>query len=86
MGWLVISEDRAIVGGDQAGDHVETGGLAGPVGAQQARHFAAGEVQADALDHRASTERLADAVDDQAFTSVLLGSGGGNVQRGGVHH
>ncbi len=37
---LAVQVDRAVVGGDQAGDHVEAGGLAGAVGAKQARHLA----------------------------------------------
>ena len=34
-----------VVGGDQADDHVEAGGLAGAVGAEQADHFAGIELQ-----------------------------------------
>ncbi len=36
------------VGGDEAGDHVEHGGLAGAVGTQQAHGFAAADREADA--------------------------------------
>ena len=57
---LAVEDDRAVVGRDQAGDHVEAGGLAGAVGAQQARHLAAAQAQGDVLDHRAAAERLAD--------------------------
>jgi hypothetical protein len=71
MGWagdvLAVQIDRAVVGGDQAGDHVEAGGLAGAVGAQQARDLAALQAQGDALDDRAVAERLADGVDEQAY-------------------
>ena len=38
---VAVELDGAVVGRDQAGDHVEAGGLAGAVGAQQAHHFAA---------------------------------------------
>ena len=38
---MAVDLDRAVVGRHQAGDHVEAGGLAGAIGAQQAHHFAA---------------------------------------------
>jgi hypothetical protein len=37
----ILDADLAAVGGDQADDHVEAGGLAGAVGAEQADHLAA---------------------------------------------
>ena len=38
---MAVHFDRAGVGGDQAGDHVEAGGLAGAVGTKQAHRLAA---------------------------------------------
>jgi hypothetical protein len=53
---LAIEVDRAVVGRDQAGDHVETGGLAGAVGAQQAGHLAAAQGETDVPHHLAAAE------------------------------
>uniref|UniRef100_A0A0N4ZIQ5 GGDEF domain-containing protein n=1 Tax=Parastrongyloides trichosuri TaxID=131310 RepID=A0A0N4ZIQ5_PARTI len=64
---LIVQPDRAAVGGDQAGDHVEAGGLARPVRAQQARDLAARQAQRHALHHRTLAEGLADVVDDKTF-------------------
>src|SRR3546814_2987236 len=49
----------------QADDHVETGGLAGTVGAEQADHFAGIEGQAEVADDLARTIGLAQALGDQ---------------------
>ena len=54
---------------DEAGNHVEAGGLAGAVGAEQPDHFAALDVQADRTHHRPLVETLADAGDDQALAA-----------------
>jgi two-component system nitrogen regulation response regulator GlnG len=62
-----VQGDGPGIDRDQAGDHVEAGGLAGAVGAQQAGHLAATQPQAHALDHGTAAERLADVVDHQAF-------------------
>src|SRR5262249_22748590 len=37
---LTVEDDLAVVRGDLAGGHAEAGGLAGPVGAEQADHLA----------------------------------------------
>ncbi len=63
---LAIQADAAIVRRDQAGDHVETGGLAGAVRPEQAHDLAAMQGEADALHHRPAAERLADPVHEQA--------------------
>ncbi len=70
---LAIQQDAAGVGGDQAGDHVEAGGLARAVRAEQADSLAAVQPQADALHHRPAAERLGDAIDEQAFVGSGLG-------------
>src|SRR5690606_14604491 len=46
---LAVDQDVALVGLDQADDHVETGGLAGAVGAEQADYLAAVDRQGDIL-------------------------------------
>ena len=42
---LIGDQDLARIRRDQAGHHVKAGGLAGPVGAEQADHFAGLQVQ-----------------------------------------
>src|ERR1700722_6907511 len=58
-----VEFDAALVGFDQAGGHVEHGGLAGAVRAEQADGFAFAHIEADAFDHHAADEALLDAVD-----------------------
>ena len=63
MGSRVTSRPSSVMrpasAGDQAGDHVEHGGLAGAVGAQQADRLAAARGEADALhDHAAAIALL----------------------------
>ncbi len=48
---LAVEHDAAGIGGHQTDDHVETGGLAGTVGAEQADHFTRIEGQPEVLDH-----------------------------------
>ena len=57
-----VEIDAALVGLDQAGDHVEHGRLAGAVGAEQADRLAFADVKADALHHFAADEAFLDAV------------------------
>ena len=38
---LAVEQDRAVVGHDEADDHVERRGLAGAVRSEQANHFTA---------------------------------------------
>ena len=49
---LFAEEDAPVVGLDQAGDHIEAGGLAGTVGAEQAHDFTLLHFDGDALDDR----------------------------------
>ena len=58
-----VELDAAFIGFDQAGRHVEHGGLAGAVRAEQADGFALAHIEADAFDHHAADEALLDAVD-----------------------
>lgn len=56
--WLVtdvqvVNQHLAVIGAHQADDHVEGGGLAGPVGAEQADDLAAVDAQTDVADHLA---------------------------------
>ena len=44
--------DIAAIGRHQADDHVETGGLAGTVRAEQADDFAGLDLEGNVLDHR----------------------------------
>ena len=67
---MAVDLDGAGIGRDQAGDHVEAGGLAGAVGAEQADHLAALERQADRTHHRALVEALADAGDDKPLAAL----------------
>ena len=65
--------------GDQAGDHVEDGGLAGAVGAEQADGLAGAHVQARVLHHGAAAIALLQALDRQdagaAEDGLALGRG-----------
>lgn len=62
---LAVQPDGAAVRRDQAGDHVETGRLAGPVGPQQARDLAALDVQGDVAHHLPLAEGAGDVFDPQ---------------------
>lgn len=62
---MAVELDRAAIGLDQAGDHVEHGGLAGAVRAEQADRFAAAHIDADAAHHLAAAERLFHAMHSQ---------------------
>ncbi|MNN54105.1 hypothetical protein D3C81_1689000 [compost metagenome] len=48
---LLVDQDAALVGLDQADDHVEAGGLARAVGAEKADDLSAVDGQADVADH-----------------------------------
>ncbi len=53
-GDVVLEEmDGAFVGADDADDHVEGGGLAGAVGAEEADDLAGADVNGDAVDDAA---------------------------------
>src|SRR5690606_40602325 len=62
-----IEHDAAGVTLDQPDDHVEAGGLAGTVGAEQADHLAGIEGQAEAIDHLAVLVALAQAFGDEHY-------------------
>ena len=53
---VAVELDAAVVGLDQPGDHVEDGGLAGAVRAEQADRLAAPHIKRDALHHGAAGE------------------------------
>ena len=61
---FVVQEDLSAVGFDQAGDHIERGGLSGAVRPEQAYDFALFDFDGDALDHGAFSVFL-----DQVFTA-----------------
>src|SRR6202030_3124273 len=58
-----VELDAALVGFDQPGRHVEHGGLAGAVRAEETDGFALAHIEADAFDHHAADEALLDAMD-----------------------
>ncbi len=64
--FLAVDFDAAGVGGDQPGDDVEAGRLAGAVRAEQTDHLAALHRYADIAQHRAALEALAETAPDQA--------------------
>jgi hypothetical protein len=46
---VAVEADHAAIGGDEAGDHVENGGLAGAIGAEQADRLAVAQLQSGVL-------------------------------------
>jgi hypothetical protein len=74
---VAVDLDASGVRGHQADDHVETGGLAGAVGAEQADDFAADHGQGYVLHHGPAVVGLAQAGCAQA---ALL-----DARRGGGH-
>ena len=62
---VAVELDRAAIGLDQAGDHVEHGGLAGAVRAEQADRLAAADIDADAAHDLAGAETLFHAMHSQ---------------------
>ena len=60
-----VDLDRALVDRHQAGDHVETGRLAGAVGAEQADGLAGAHAERDAADDLAALVALGQAAGDQ---------------------
>ena len=59
---VAVEFDGAAIGLDQPGDHVEHGGLAGAVRAEQADRLAAADIDADAAHDLAGAETLFHAV------------------------
>src|SRR5882724_10708152 len=81
---VAVEFDGAAIRLDQAGDHVEHGGLAGAVRTQQADRLAAADIDADAAHHLPRAETFFHAVHskkagplDQArrFAAIGLGTG-----------
>src|SRR5690606_23589666 len=62
---VAVEHDPALVGRDQADDHVEAGGLAGAVGAEQAHDLAGVEAQLEVAHDLALAVALAQAFGDQ---------------------
>jgi len=73
---LAVQPDGAAVGRNQAGDHVETGGLAGPVRPQQARDLTALDMKGDVAHHLPLAEGAGDVIDPQAGRARGLGRRG----------
>ena len=63
---LAVELDRAGIGGDQPGDDVKAGRLAGAVRAEQPDHLAALHRDVDVAQHRPALEALAETAPDQA--------------------
>ena len=83
---VAVELDRAAIGLDQAGDHVEHGGLAGAVRAEQADRFAAAHIDADAAHHLAAAETLFHAMHSQEARPLQkLRSAGAVGPAGGPH-
>src|SRR5690606_84327 len=56
-----IQTDRAVIGLEQPGDHIEAGGLAGAVGPEQSHRLAAPHLQVDVAQDQPRLEALAEA-------------------------
>src|SRR4029078_11710448 len=70
-----VDRDAALVGWDQAGDHVEHGGLAGAVRPEQTDGLAAGNVEAHAAYDGPLLEALDNLIDDEAAGQFALWRG-----------
>ena len=68
---MAVELDAPGVRLDQPGDHVEHGGLAGAVGAEQADRLAAPHIDADAAHHLALAEALLDPMRRQVGVADL---------------
>ncbi len=53
-GFVAVEDDAAGIGTDEADDHVEGGGFAGTVGAEEADDFALFDLDVDAIDDGAT--------------------------------
>ncbi|VTQ59446.1 Uncharacterised protein [Stenotrophomonas maltophilia] len=73
---FAIEHDAASVSRNQADDHVEAGGLAGAVGAEQADHFTGVEGQPEVLDDFALLVLLAQALGDEHYFLLPAGCAG----------
>ena len=73
---VAVEVDAARIRRDQAGDHIENGGLAGSVRSEKADALAAADRQGRALHHAAALVALFDTRGDQpAFAAHWLGLG-----------
>src|SRR3546814_8080104 len=68
-----VEHDLALVGGHEADDHVETGGLAGAVGPEQADDFAGVEGQAEIAHDLARAVALAQSLGYEHYSSSCFG-------------
>ena len=68
----LVHAHAPALGRHQSHDHVETGCLAGAVGAQQSHYLAAGDFQVDVPDDLPSLVALADSLGNQCFHSGSL--------------
>ncbi len=81
---LAVQHDAAGIGFDQAHDHVEAGGLAGAVGAEQADHFTGIEGQPEVLDDFALLVLLAQALGDKHYFLLPAAGAAGVLFLGGM--
>src|SRR6201998_2758559 len=65
-----VEIDAPLVGLDQAGDHVEHGGLARSVGSQQTHRLALADMETDAFHHLAADETLFHAMNGEQSLAV----------------
>ena len=64
--FLSVEGNAACVGGDESDDHVEAGGFACAVGAEQADDFAAFDFEGEAFDDLAFFETFLQVLNDEA--------------------
>ncbi len=75
---LVVQDNAAGVRAHDAAEHVEGGGLAGPVGPQDAHHLALGHAEAHVVHHEAAAVafgKLPPFQDAHCFSSVPISPG-----------
>jgi hypothetical protein len=73
---IAVQPDRAGARLQRAGDHVQHGGLAGTVRADQSQHFVFRQIERNAVDGDQTAEPLADALDRQRRDCALFRHGG----------
>ena len=66
-----IDPDLAVIGADQAHNHVETGCLARTVRAQKAHHFAALQAERDIMDNLTLAKGFGESGRDEALASLV---------------
>ena len=70
---MAVQFDFALVGFDEAGDHVENGGLAGAIWPQQPHCLAPSHRKAHVLHHHSAAIALAEVMDGQNALSGRRG-------------